>query len=309
MMFFQYAREGAQPFYITSRLNYAASPTEKSGVQKIAKIPPRQPTSAPELIPSDGVVRSTATTDINAQSPLPSLAVVGIGKTYDKHDVLKNISLSVSRGEVVGLLGPNGAGKTICFYAIVGIVAVDRGHIMLGNADVTKLPTSDRAVLGLGYLPQEASIFRGMTVAGNIAAVLEMVENDPEVRSSRLESLLHEFRLYAVRDSSAIALSGGERRRCEIARAVAANPSVLLLDEPFAGIDPLSIIDIKKMVEDLKKRDIGVLITDHNVHEMIELVDRAYVIYEGGVIFEGSPAALIADPQVRHLYLGDNFVP
>ena len=209
---------------------------------------------------------------------------------------------------MVGLLGPNGAGKTICFYAIIGIVAVDHGRIMLGTSDVTDLPTPDRALLGLGYLPQEASIFRGMTVAQNILAVIEMFEDDPAKRSFTLETLLHEFRIDHVRDTAAIALSGGERRRCEIARAVAAKPSILLLDEPFAGIDPLSIIDIKSMVEDLKRRGIGVLITDHNVHEMIELVDRAYVIYEGRMLFQGSPAALIADPQVRHLYLGDDFV-
>ena len=240
---------------------------------------------------------------------IPDLSVVGIGKSYGTRTVLENISLEVSHGEVVGLLGPNGAGKTICFYAIIGIVAVDHGRILLGTSDVTYLTTPERAQLGLGYLPQEASIFRGMTVAQNITAVLEMFEDDPVKRALTLEALLHEFRIDHVRDTSAIALSGGERRRCEIARAVAARPSILLLDEPFAGVDPLSIVDIKTMVKDLKKRGIGVLITDHNVHEMVELVDRAYVIYEGRMLFQGSPAALIADPQVRHLYLGDDFAP
>ena len=189
--------------------------------------------------------------------------------------MLQDISLSVAHGEVVGLLGPNGAGKTICFYAIVGMVAVDGGRIALGTTDVTHLTMSARAALGLGYLPQEASIFRGMTVAENIRAVLELFENNKEKIKSALEGLLREFRIEHVRDTSAISLSGGERRRCEIARAVAANPSILLLDEPFAGVDPLSVIDIKTMVKDLKKRNIGVLITDHNVHEMVELIDRA----------------------------------
>lgn len=235
------------------------------------------------------------------------LTVLEIRKSYGDHEVLRDISFTVSHGEIVGLLGPNGSGKTVCFYAILGIVAVDHGSILLGKTDVTDLPISDRAMLGLGYLPQEASIFRGMTVAENIAAVLELGEDDPKKCSIKLDSLLREFRIDHVRNTSAIALSGGERRRCEIARAVAANPSTLLLDEPFAGIDPLSIVDIKAMVRDLKKRDIGILITDHNVHEVIELVDRAYVIYEGRMLFEGTPAALIADPQVRHFYLGDNF--
>jgi lipopolysaccharide export system ATP-binding protein len=235
------------------------------------------------------------------------LIVSGIAKSYGDHEVLRDISLKISHGEIVGLLGPNGSGKTICFYAILGIVAVDRGSILLGKTDITDLPISDRATLGLGYLPQEASIFRGMTVSENISAVLELEEDGPKECSIKLDSLLREFRIDHIRDTPAIALSGGERRRCEIARAIAANPSILLLDEPFAGIDPLSIVDIKVMVKGLKTRGIGILITDHNVHEMIELVDRAYVIYEGRMLFEGPPATLIADPQVRHLYLGDNF--
>lgn len=237
----------------------------------------------------------------------PDLSVVGIGKSYGDRIVLQDVSLAVSRGEVVGLMGPNGAGKTICFYAIIGIIAVDDGRILLGATDITNLTESARAVLGLGYLPQENSIFRGMTVAENIAAVIELYEKDPAKRAGKLDALLHEFRIDRVRDTSAIALSGGERRRCEIARAVAANPSILLLDEPFAGVDPLSVLDIRNMVIDLKKRDIGVLITDHNVDAMVELVDRAYVIYRGKMLFDGSPHDLVANPQVRHLYLGDDF--
>lgn len=238
---------------------------------------------------------------------VPDLSVVGIGKSYGGHTVLQDVSIAVSRGEIVGLMGPNGAGKTICFYAIVGIIAVDEGRILLGATDVTNLTESARAVLGLGYLPQENSIFRGMTVAENIAAILEFHEGDPAKRAEKLDALLHEFRIDRIRDTSAIALSGGERRRCEIARAVAADPSILLLDEPFAGVDPLSVVDIRNMIIDLKKRGIGVLITDHNVDAMVELVDRAYVIYNGRLLFQGSPRDLLTNPQVRHLYLGDSF--
>ena len=245
---------------------------------------------------------------ISADAPLQGLSVVAIVKQIGARQVLDAISLHVERGEIVGLLGPNGAGKTICFYAIVGMIAVDHGHILLGEIDATELTMAARAKLGLGYLPQEASIFAGMTVAENIHAVLELFSNDKGTIANELENLLHEFRIEQVRDTSAIALSGGERRRCEIARAVAARPKVLLLDEPFAGVDPLSVLDIKTMVRDLKRRDIGVLITDHNVHEMIELIDRAYVIYRGRMLFEGAPAALVADPQVRQLYLGLDFV-
>ena len=238
---------------------------------------------------------------------MPGLSVVGIGKRYGARQVLEDISLHVEPGEIVRPLGPNGAGKTICFYAIVGMIDVDQGDSLLGKTEVTGLTMSARALMGLGYLPQEASIFAGMTVAQNIRAVLELVTEDKAAIAAELESLLHEFRIDQVRDTSAIALSGGERRRCEIARAVAARPKVLLLDEPFAGVDPLSVLDIKVMVRDLKRRNIGVLITDHNVHEMVELVDRAYVIYRGRMLFEGTPAALIADPQVRQLYLGEDY--
>ncbi|WOK37995.1 LPS export ABC transporter ATP-binding protein [Sphingomonas sp. C3-2] len=235
------------------------------------------------------------------------LAVVSIAKAYDKRAVLSDVSLSVARGEVVGLLGPNGAGKTTCFYSVMGLVKPDNGRILLDGADITSLPMYRRAILGLGYLPQETSIFRGMTVEQNIMAVLELAEPDKAVRAQRLDQLLDEFGLTRLRDSAAMALSGGERRRCEIARALAANPSIMLLDEPFAGIDPISIADIRDLVKDLKSRDIGVLITDHNVRETLDIVDRACIIYDGRVLFSGSPAALVADENVRRLYLGEGF--
>ena len=235
------------------------------------------------------------------------LSVVSIAKTYDKRQVLTDISLDVARGEVVGLLGPNGAGKTTCFYSVMGLVKPDAGRILLDGDDITTLPMYRRAILGLGYLPQETSIFRGLTVCQNIMAVLELVEPDKAQRAERLEGLLKEFHLDHLRDSPAMSLSGGERRRCEIARALAADPSIMLLDEPFAGIDPISISDIRELVRDLKRRDIGVLITDHNVRETLDIVDRACIIYDGKVLFQGSPAALVADPNVRRLYLGEGF--
>jgi lipopolysaccharide export system ATP-binding protein len=235
------------------------------------------------------------------------LSVVSIAKSYDKRSVLSDVSLSVARGEVVGLLGPNGAGKTTCFYSIMGLVKPDSGRIMLDGDDITGLPMYRRAILGLGYLPQETSIFRGMTVEKNIAAVLEIALPTKEERADRLEFLLDEFGLAKLRTSSAMALSGGEWRRCEIARALAANPSIMLLDEPFAGIDPLSIADIRDLVKDLKQREIGVLITDHNVRETLDIVDRACIIYDGRVLFAGSPQELVADENVRSLYLGESF--
>ena len=235
------------------------------------------------------------------------LSVVSIAKSYDRKTVLKDVSLHVERGEVVGLLGPNGAGKTTCFYSIMGLVKPDSGRILLDGADITGLPMYRRAILGLGYLPQETSIFRGLTVAQNIMAVLEVAEPDRKVRRERLEQLLVEFHIAHLRDSPAMALSGGERRRCEIARALAADPTIMLLDEPFAGIDPISISDIRDLVKELKKRDIGVLITDHHVRETLDIVDRACIIYDGQVLFAGSPEALVADPSVRRLYLGESF--
>jgi lipopolysaccharide export system ATP-binding protein len=235
------------------------------------------------------------------------LSVVSIAKSYDRKTVLKDVSLHVERGEVVGLLGPNGAGKTTCFYSIMGLVKPDAGRILLDGQDITGLPMYRRAVLGLGYLPQETSIFRGLTVAQNIMAVLEVAEPDKGVRKERLEQLLAEFHIAHLRDAPAMALSGGERRRCEIARALAADPSIMLLDEPFAGIDPISIGDIRDLVIELKNRDIGVLITDHNVRETLDIVDRACIIYDGQVLFAGSPDELVADPDVRRLYLGESF--
>ena len=235
------------------------------------------------------------------------LEVRSIAKAYDRRAVLHDVSLDVHRGEVVGLLGPNGAGKTTCFYSVMGLVKPDSGRIFLDGQDITELPMYRRAILGLGYLPQETSIFRGLTVEQNIMAVLEVSEPNRAARRERLETLLGEFGLTGLRDSAAMALSGGERRRCEIARALAADPSIMLLDEPFAGIDPISIADIRELVRELKKRDIGVLITDHNVRETLDIVDRACIIYDGQVLFAGSPGALVADPNVRRLYLGESF--
>jgi lipopolysaccharide export system ATP-binding protein len=235
------------------------------------------------------------------------LEVRSIAKAYDRKAVLHDVSLEVSRGEVVGLLGPNGAGKTTCFYSVMGLVKPDSGRIFLDGQDITDLPMYRRAILGLGYLPQETSIFRGLTVEQNIAAVLEVAEPDKAARASRLEQLLGEFGITGLRDAPAMALSGGERRRCEIARALAADPSIMLLDEPFAGIDPISISDIRDLVRELKKRDIGVLITDHNVRETLDIVDRACIIYDGQVLFQGTPDALVADQEVRRLYLGESF--
>ncbi|HEU5482829.1 MAG TPA: LPS export ABC transporter ATP-binding protein [Sphingomicrobium sp.] len=235
------------------------------------------------------------------------LEVRSIAKAYDRRAVLHDVSLGVHRGEVVGLLGPNGAGKTTCFYSVMGLVKPDAGRIFLDGQDITGLPMYRRAILGLGYLPQETSIFRGLTVEQNIIAVLEVSEPDGGVRAERLERLLDEFGLTPLRDSPAMALSGGERRRCEIARALAADPSIMLLDEPFAGIDPISIADIRDLVRELKQREIGVLITDHNVRETLDIVDRACIIYDGQVLFQGTPEALVADSEVRRLYLGESF--
>jgi lipopolysaccharide export system ATP-binding protein len=235
------------------------------------------------------------------------LEVRSIAKSYDRRAVLHDVSLDVHRGEVVGLLGPNGAGKTTCFYSVMGLVKPDSGRIFLDGQDITGLPMYRRAILGLGYLPQETSIFRGMSVEENIMAVLEVAQPNRQLRAERLEQLLGEFGLTALRESAAMALSGGERRRCEIARALAAEPTIMLLDEPFAGIDPISIADIRELVRELKSRDIGVLITDHNVRETLDIVDRACIIYDGQVLFAGTPEALVADQEVRRLYLGESF--
>jgi lipopolysaccharide export system ATP-binding protein len=242
-----------------------------------------------------------------AGTAVRGLEVRSIAKSYDRRAVLHDVSLHVERGEVVGLLGPNGAGKTTSFYSVMGLVRPDAGRIYLDGRDITNLPMYRRAILGLGYLPQETSIFRGLTVEQNILAVLEVDEPDREARAEKLERLLGEFGLTHLRESPAMALSGGERRRCEIARSLAAEPSIMLLDEPFAGIDPISISDIRQLVMELKQRDIGVLITDHNVRETLDIVDRACIIYDGQVLFEGTPQALVADENVRRLYLGESF--
>jgi lipopolysaccharide export system ATP-binding protein len=235
------------------------------------------------------------------------LAVHHLGKGYRGRMVVQDVSLSVRRGEAVGLLGPNGAGKTTVFYMITGLVKPDKGEIELDGHDVTPLPMFQRARLGVGYLPQEASIFRGLNVEDNIRAVLEVNEPDRRAREAMLESLLEEFDIARVREAPSISLSGGERRRCEIARALAGKPSFMLLDEPFAGIDPIAVGDIQDLVRHLKGRGIGVLITDHNVRETLGLIDRAYIIHSGQVLTEGPPDAIIAHPDVRRFYLGEDF--
>jgi lipopolysaccharide export system ATP-binding protein len=235
------------------------------------------------------------------------LAVKGLQKSYRGRTVVHDAGLEVRNGEAVGLLGPNGAGKTTIFYMITGLVSADRGTISLDGFDVTHLPMYRRARLGIGYLPQEASIFRGLNVEDNIRGVLEVVEPDAKARERKLDELLEEFNITRLRKSPSIALSGGERRRCEIARALAGAPSFMLLDEPFAGIDPIAVGDIQTLVRHLTGRGIGVLITDHNVRETLGLCDRAYVIHSGRVLTEGTPAEIVANEDVRRLYLGEDF--
>lgn len=235
------------------------------------------------------------------------LSVKNLGKQYSKRPVVRNVSIDVQRGEAVGLLGPNGAGKTTCFYMITGLVAPDYGTIHMDGADITNLPMYRRARLGVGYLPQETSIFRGLTVEQNIMAVLEVTEPDPQTRLAMLDELLAEFSITHLRSSPAVALSGGERRRAEIARALAGRPSFILLDEPLAGIDPIAIADVRDLVKHLKDRGIGVLITDHNVRETLDVIDRAYIIHEGTVLFEGAPKDIVSNEEVRRVYLGEKF--
>ena len=235
------------------------------------------------------------------------LSIQHIRKAYKARRVVEDVSLTVRRGEAVGLLGPNGAGKTTTFYMITGLVRPDAGTIALDGHDVTSLPMYRRARLGIGYLPQEASIFRGLSVEDNIRAVLEISEGDKAKRERELDGLLEEFDLARLRKSPSVALSGGERRRCEIARALANRPSFMLLDEPFAGIDPIAVGDIRVLVQHLKRRGIGVLITDHNVRETLGLIDRAYIIHAGQVLTSGTPEAIVEDENVRRLYLGQDF--
>jgi len=235
------------------------------------------------------------------------LVADGLGKRFKKRPVVRGASMKIQRGEVVGLLGPNGAGKTTCFYMITGLISPDYGAIKLDGQDITELPMYRRARLGIGYLPQEASIFRGMTVEQNIRAVLEVVEPKRNRREARLEALLAEFSITHLRRAPALALSGGERRRVEIARALASQPHFILLDEPFAGIDPIAVGDIRELVKHLKDRGLGVLITDHNVRETLDIIDRAYIIHDGAVLMEGSPRDIVGNEDVRRVYLGDSF--
>ncbi|MFZ5738559.1 MAG: LPS export ABC transporter ATP-binding protein [Pseudomonadota bacterium] len=256
----------------------------------------RRPAAAP---------RQAAT---HQQAPSPNyLAVHSVEKSFGTRKIVRGVSIYVRRGEAVGLLGPNGAGKTTVFYMITGLIKADRGAIELDGHNVTKLPMYQRARLGIGYLPQEASIFRGLTVEQNIRAVLEAVEPDRRKREAQLDNLLQEFNIERLRKSPSIALSGGERRRVEIARALASRPNYMLLDEPFAGIDPIAVGDIQDLVRHLTNRGIGVLITDHNVRETLGLTDRAYIVYAGEILTEGTPEDIVNDPDVRRLYLGEEF--
>ena len=243
----------------------------------------------------------------NTENSLGGLTANGLSKVYGKRAVIEGVNLNIQRGEAVGLLGPNGAGKTTTFSVIAGLISPTRGRIFLDGIDITVLPMYRRARLGLGYLPQEASIFRGLSVENNIRAVLELYEEDPMTREEMLDALLGEFMIAHLRNASALTLSGGERRRVEIARALAAHPQFILLDEPLAGIDPIAVMDIRNLIAHLKDRGIGVLITDHNVRETLGIVDRAYIIADGKVLMEGSPAEIIADDTVRRVYLGDTF--
>jgi lipopolysaccharide export system ATP-binding protein len=235
------------------------------------------------------------------------IKVANIYKSYGKKQVLTDVSLYLTRGEIVGLFGPNGAGKTTCFSIIVGLIRVDSGKLFLNEQDITNMPMYLRSRLGIGYLPQESSIFRGLTVEDNLKAVLEIVTSDKETIETRIEDLLSEFSISHLRYSEAVSLSGGERRRLEIARTLATNPKFIMLDEPFAGIDPIAIVDVKFLVEHLKDRGIGILITDHNVRETLGIVDRAYVIYDGKVLQEGTAEELVNSSAVRNVYLGESF--
>jgi lipopolysaccharide export system ATP-binding protein len=254
-----------------------------------------------------GKMQALTGADASETSAQGVLAVHHLRKSYKERRVVEDISTMVRRGEVIGLLGPNGAGKTTLFYMITGLIRPDGGQIELDGHDVTRLPMYRRARLGIGYLPQEASIFRGLNVEDNIRAVLEIIEPSKRKRASELEALLEEFDIKSLRKTPSVALSGGERRRCEIARALAGRPSFMLLDEPFAGIDPIAVGDIQLLVQHLKQRGIGVLITDHNVRETLGLIDRAYIVHAGRVLVEGTPAEIVKDPKVRRFYLGEGF--
>ena len=264
-------------------------------------------------MPSNGYDMSSdaAQMDLSARPRVieggKGLVVTRIAKSYNRRPVVRSVSLSLKRGEVVGLLGPNGAGKTTCFYMITGLIPADAGTIEVDGADITRLPMYRRARLGIGYLPQEASIFRGLTAEQNIRAAAELIEPDANRLNAMVEELLAEFGITHVRHTPAIALSGGERRRVEIARALATHPSYILLDEPLAGIDPIAVSEIRELVVHLKDRGIGVLITDHNVRDALDIIDRAYILHDGQVMKEGTPAEIVADREVRRVYLGERF--
>jgi lipopolysaccharide export system ATP-binding protein len=249
----------------------------------------------------------TDTPGLTAVVGSSGLRVINLRKSYRKRVVIRDVTIELERGEVVALLGPNGCGKTTTFYSIAGLVVPEGGHVLIDGREVTGLPMYRRARLGIGYLPQEMSIFRGMNVEDNILSILEIAQSDPLKRRERLEELLSDFSIEHLRRAPALALSGGERRRVEIARCLAADPKYLLLDEPFAGVDPISVADIRHLVADLKKRGIGVLITDHNVRETLEIVDRAYILHDGKVLMSGSPADVVENENVRRVYLGDSF--
>ncbi len=245
--------------------------------------------------------------DLQIAHESPGLTIENLRKSYAKRVVIRDVSLDLKQGEVVALLGPNGSGKTTTFYAVAGLIYPEGGHVRIDGRDVTNLPMYRRAKLGIGYLPQEMSIFRGMSVEDNILSILDISVSERHKRRERLEELLSEFSIEHLRRAPALALSGGERRRVEIARSLAAHPKYLLLDEPFAGVDPISVGDIRHLVADLKKRGIGVLITDHNVRETLEIVDRAYILHDGQVLMSGNPAEVVENENVRRVYLGDNF--
>ena len=306
---------------------FSPPPSQQMPAPPPAPPPPRAFMPPPSAPPAPGVSGrpQRAPPSVNGQRPAPRprrrtdgngaapgerpglLAVHGVEKSFVGRKVVKGVSFYVRKGEAVGLLGPNGAGKTTVFYMVTGLIKADVGRIELDGHDVTQLPMYQRARLGIGYLPQEASIFRGLTVEDNIRSVLEVVEPDKKKRARDLDALLEEFNIARLRKSPAIALSGGERRRCEIARALATRPNYMLLDEPFAGIDPIAVGDIQSLVRHLTNRGIGVLITDHNVRETLGLTDRAYIIYSGEVLMEGRADEIVNNPDVRRLYLGEEF--
>jgi lipopolysaccharide export system ATP-binding protein len=297
---------GGAPMLVAAARPATPKPAVSASVTPLRAEParPRAVESGPKAVPpmplSDPPHQPHAAHD-------SGLVVRSLMKRFKKRPVLRGVSVSLRRGEAVGLLGPNGAGKTTCFYIITGLVRPDAGTIELDGYDVTGLPMYRRARLGIGYLPQEASIFRGMTVEQNIRSVLEIVEPERSRREARLDELLDEFSIAHLRKAPALALSGGERRRCEIARALASQPAFMLLDEPLAGIDPIAVGDIRDLVSHLKDRGIGVLITDHNVRETLEIVDRAYILHEGQVLREGTPSEIVEDVDVRRVYLGERF--